>query len=81
MIPLAVELSVMMGVSSCGWPISINVKYISYPFLVLSNSPPISACVADAINVNNALHTLWIGPLMGMGPLGELLGSSYAALE
>ena len=47
-IPLAVELSVAMGVGSvCLWPSSSRVVRMFSPSLELMNSPPNSASAAD----------------------------------
>ena len=42
-IPIFMELSVVMGVGSCLWPISSSVLHITYPSHFLVNKPPNSA--------------------------------------
>ena len=69
--PTAVELSVWIGVLSCGHPISINVLRSGIIFLDVMYNAAISASSADAMTV------LMIFAIVKTGPLIFGFGSFY----
>ncbi len=69
----AVELSVWMGVCSCGCPNSSNMRCIDTAVLALMNSAPSSASVVDDITVliickmfNTAPLLMWISSVLAI---------------
>ena len=63
--PLAVALSVCMGVGGCGCPISVKMFLMCTASLALMNNPPNSASAAEDITAFNIWATLWMLPLLG----------------
>ena len=63
--PLAVELSVCMGVWGCGCPISARMFLMCTAYLALMNSATNSASVAEDITTLIICATLWMLPLLG----------------
>ena len=74
-IPVALELSVWMGVAGWGCPISASVIQSIAPCLALWKRPPDSASVAEDITFFMMLLTVWMAPL-GVGVVvGGFVGS------
>ena len=66
--PVALELSVWIGVDGCGCPISDNVNLSVTPYFALWKSPAASASVMDNIVLRMILLTVCVAPL-GVGRL------------
>ena len=74
--PVALELSIWIGVAGCGWTILESVVMSVTPSFELWESPPASASVADNITLRMILLTVFIAPL-GVGlEMGGLVGSA-----
>ena len=63
MMPDAVELSICMGIGTCGCPIYSSEVLITSPSLELMNSPPNSFSAAEAITFFRMATTTNITPL------------------
>ena len=61
--PDVVELSVCIGIVTCGCPISSSVVLITSPSLALMNRPPNYASADDAITFFRMAATTNIDPL------------------
>ena len=73
--PVAVALSVTIGVASCGWPSSSRVYLSGMASWPLINSPASSASAALAKTFQIILHGMEIAPLRGgSAPSGNWLG-------
>ena len=57
-IPLVVELSVLIGVGGCRYPISMSVMRITADYCPLWNRAASSASVAEARRLRNRLHNV-----------------------
>ena len=76
MVPVALELSVWIGVASCRWPILASVILSMMPYFALWNIPPASSLVVDDIILPIILLTVCISPL-GVGvEMVALVGSA-----
>ena len=74
-IPVALELSVWMGVAGWGCPISVSVIWSISPCLALWKRPPDLASVSEYITFFMMLLTVWMAPL-GFGVVvGGFVGS------
>ena len=74
--PVALELSVWVGVTGCRWPILASVILRMTPSFSLCKSPPASDLVADNIILHMILLTVCIAPLGVGGEMGGLVGSA-----
>ena len=76
--PLAAELSVLIGVGGWVKPSSWSVILRGTAVFPLWNSPPDFALSANVITCLRILHSVWIGPFAGGGGFGyfsRLVGS------
>ena len=80
-IPLAVELSVFIGVGGWVKPSSWSVILRGTAVCPLCNSPPISDSAADATTCLKILHSVWVGPFYGGRRFGDFLGSVGSELS
>ena len=63
--PWAVELSVLIGVGGCGWPMSSSAWWMGHAFCALWKAAPSSASDAAATTCRRRVLSTWIGPLFG----------------
>ena len=79
--PLATDLSVLIGVGGWVKPSSWSVMHRGTAVCPLSNSPPNSALAAEATTCLRILHSLWIEPFAGGGRFGAFPGSVGSELR
>jgi hypothetical protein len=68
--PTAVELSQLMGVGGCGWPISSRVSWNIVACLQFKNNAPSSASAADATTNHDIAHKVKNAPFNLIGCVG-----------
>ena len=79
--PLATELSVLIGVGVWVKPSSWIVIRRGTDVYQFWSSPPTSALAADATTCLRILHSVWIGPFSGARRFGDFLGSVVSELR
>ena len=65
-IPLAVDLSVCTGVTSCVWTIPLRVVQMCYISWLLSKRAQNSASVSDTIIIFTMFETVWTAQLLSV---------------
>ena len=79
--PVALKLSVWIGVAGCGWTILASMILIVTPYFSFWKSPPDSDSVKDNISFCMIILTVCIAPL-GVGvTMGGLVGSAARELS
>ena len=81
MMPLAAELSILIGVGGWGKLNSWSVMCRGTAVCTLWNSLPTSALDVDSTKCLGILHSVWIGPFYGDGRFGAFLGSVGSELR
>ena len=67
--PMAVELSICIGMGGCGCPTSCNMSLMTFNSCVFTNKAPNLATAKDAVTSLRVSHVTWMLPLRKMGLL------------